>query len=97
MAQVDSVAPAVREKICCSNMKNCPLALPCVVVGNINGAAVPPHFISSRRPMVTASDLERVAKNPRRKIVVIPSCFTFPPCRQGFPAKRDDDLLAPFQ
>src|SRR5262245_19689265 len=45
--------------------------------------------------MICFGHLKRISKYSRRIIIVVTRGIPVAPCRQGFPTKRHDDLLAP--
>src|SRR5262249_49884818 len=90
-----SIAPAFGEKICCADVQDDALVLPCFVARDVHPTAVPSDLLTRRRAMVSAVHLQRTTENTSRVVVVAASRIPFSPRRQGFPTERHNNLLAP--
>src|SRR5882757_1552968 len=46
--------------------------------------------------MIRLGHLERISKYSRRIIIIVTGGIPVPPCGEGFPAKRHNNLFSPF-
>ena len=97
MAEVNAVAPAIGEEIGCPNGQEHAFVFPGVICGNFDPAPIPTDFVTPGRTMIFARDLEWIAKDARRIIVVISCGIAFAPGGKRFPAERHDDLFTPLR
>ena len=58
---------------------------------DLDRPAVPTHFVTCRAAVIGAVNVERIAKNARRKKIVITCGVSLAPGREGFPTKRHDN------
>ncbi len=96
VAEMFPVHPAIGEKIRRADGEDDAFACPRCAARNRDTPAIPADFVARRGAMVGAGDLQRIFENARGVIIVVPRGIAIAPGRERFPAKRHDDLLAPF-
>src|SRR5688572_2496324 len=97
MSKRMAVAPAIGEKIRCTDGENHALAVPGLVIGNRDASPIPSHFIARCGAMIFGCDFEGIDEWPGRVVIFAACGVAFPPGGERFPAERNQDLLAPFR
>src|SRR5437764_13940690 len=97
MAKVNTVAPAIGEKVGCPDAQNDAFFLPGFVVWNFNRSPVPADFVAFGRAMVSAGDFQWIKENARGIVVIVACGIPFTPGSERFPTERNNDLATPFR
>ena len=92
-----SVAPAICEKIRRANFENNAFVFPNFRSGNLDASPIPANFVTRDVTVIGAIDFKRISENAGGIIIFVTGSFGLSPRRERFPAKRDDDLLAPIR
>src|SRR5438270_595851 len=67
------------------------------MIGNLDPPPIPAHFVTWGGAMIGPTHFQGIEKNSGGIIIIVSGRIPFAPGGERFPAKRDDDLLAPFQ